>query len=62
MAKLEAAIENLRQREVQALHAGLSRRDWHETETAANQLRNRIDDALADRRREAARAASEATT
>jgi chromosome segregation ATPase len=56
IAKMEAAIEKLREREVQARHAGLSRRDWHDTETAANQLRDRIDDALADRRRDAARA------
>jgi chromosome segregation ATPase len=56
IAKLEAAIEKLRGREVQALHAGLSLRNWHDTETAANQLRDRIDDALADRRRDAARA------
>jgi hypothetical protein len=39
-------IEQLRQREVQALHAGISRRDWWATEKAANELRDKIDAAM----------------
>lgn len=36
----------IRQRSVQAIHAGISRRDWHATETAANELRDRMDDLI----------------
>lgn len=36
-------LQGIRHRHVQALHAGLSRRDWHATEQAANQLRDEID-------------------
>lgn len=36
----------IRQRSVQALHAGISRKDWWATETAANELRDQIDDLI----------------
>lgn len=36
----------IRQRSVQAIHAGISRRDWHATETAANELRDRMDNLI----------------
>ena len=44
--KTKEFLRELRQREVQALHAGLSRRDWHATEKAANELRDKIDNYL----------------
>ncbi|MBK5958130.1 hypothetical protein CCR97_08360 [Rhodoplanes elegans] len=40
---VSSIIADIRQRHVQALHAGLSRRDWWATETAANALRDSID-------------------
>lgn len=39
-------LRAMRHRSVQALHAGISRRDWHATETAANELRDKVDDLL----------------
>lgn len=39
-------LQAIRQRSVQAIHAGISRRDWWATETAANELRDQIDDLL----------------
>ena len=39
-------LRAMRHRSVQALHAGISRRDWHATETAANELRDKMDDLL----------------
>lgn len=39
-------LKEMRQRSVQAIHAGLSRRDWHATESAANELRDRMDDLI----------------
>jgi hypothetical protein len=39
-------LQAIRQRSVQALHAGISRHDWHATETAANELRDRLDDLI----------------
>lgn len=36
-------LQDIRQRHVQAVHAGISRRDWHATEQGANQLRDDID-------------------
>lgn len=41
-----AAVEVALSREVQALHAGLSRRDWSATERAANELRDRLQFAM----------------
>ena len=38
-----AILKGIRRRSIQALHAGLSRRDWHATETAANEARDAID-------------------
>lgn len=43
---LAAEVKIARQREVQMLGAALSRRDWHATEAAYNQLRDRLDAAL----------------
>jgi hypothetical protein len=45
------AMEALRQREVQMLGAALSRRNWHDVETAYNQLRDKIDAMLMAERR-----------
>lgn len=39
-------LQGIRQRSVQAMHAGISRRDWWATEVAANELRDRIDDLI----------------
>lgn len=39
-------LRAIRHRSVQALHAGISRRDWHATETAANELRDKMDDLI----------------
>lgn len=39
-------LADIRQRSVQAIHAGISRRDWWATEAAANELRDRIDDLI----------------
>jgi hypothetical protein len=36
-------IARLRQREVQAIHAAISLRDWSALEAAANELRDKID-------------------
>lgn len=44
-------LEALRQHEVQAVGAALSRRNWQETEMAYNQLRDKIDRTLLDLRR-----------
>jgi hypothetical protein len=44
-------LDGLRQREVQALGAALSRRNWQETEMAYSQLRDAIDHALIETRR-----------
>lgn len=41
-----AVLQAIRQRSVQAIGAGLSRRDWHATETAYNELRDRMDDLI----------------
>ena len=38
-----SVLVNIRQRSVMAIGAGLSRRDWHATETAYNELRDAID-------------------
>lgn len=46
MREILERLEIIRHREVQALHAGLSRRNWHATEKAANELRDRIDEEL----------------
>lgn len=42
-ADVLAEVEAWRQREVQALGAALSRRNWHEMETAYNELRDKMD-------------------
>lgn len=39
-------LQAIRQRPVQAIGAGLSRRDWHVTEAAYNELRDALDDLL----------------
>lgn len=39
-------LQGIRQRSVQAMHAGISRRDWWATEVAANELRDLIDDLI----------------
>jgi len=39
-------LRGIRQRSVQAIGAGLSRRDWHATEGAYNELRDTLDDLL----------------
>lgn len=44
MDKVE--LTNWRQREVQMLGAAISRRDWHDLESAYNQLRDKMDAAL----------------
>jgi hypothetical protein len=41
-----SVLQAIRQRSVQALHAGISRRDWWATETAANELRDQVDDLI----------------
>lgn len=41
-----AVLQAMRHRSVQAIGAGLSRRDWHATETAYNELRDRMDDLI----------------
>lgn len=43
---VEGVLRAIRQRSVQAIHAGISRRDWWATETAANELRDQIDDLI----------------
>ena len=43
---VEGILTDIRHRHVQALMAGLSRRDWWATETAANQLRDAMDDLI----------------
>lgn len=55
-------LEIAAERDLQMLGAGLSKRSWHEVETAYNQLRDRIDAFLARSRaatRDAARTANE---
>jgi hypothetical protein len=44
-------LADLRQREVQALGAALSRRNWHEAEMAYNHLRDKLDRLLIERRK-----------
>lgn len=44
--ELEGALSAMRQRSVQALGAGISRRDWHATEAAYNEVRDRTDELL----------------
>ena len=44
-------LEALRQRDVQAVGAALSRRNWQETEMAYNHLRDKIDRTLIDLQR-----------
>jgi DNA (cytosine-5)-methyltransferase 1 len=44
-------LADIRQRSVQAVHAGISRRDWWATEIAANELRDRIDELIIRLRR-----------
>jgi hypothetical protein len=39
-------LQVMRQGAVQAIHAGISRRDWHATEVAANELRDKMDDLI----------------
>ena len=39
-------LKEVRQRSVQAIGAGISRRDWHATEAAYNELRDRLDDLI----------------
>jgi hypothetical protein len=41
-------LGDIRRHEVQALFAGLSRRDWWATEKAANEMRDKIDQLLTD--------------
>lgn len=36
----------MRQRSLMAIGAGVSRRDWHATEVAYNELRDRMDDLI----------------
>jgi hypothetical protein len=43
---VNAVLRALRQGPVQAIGAGLSRRDWSMTEVAYNDLRDRLDDLL----------------
>lgn len=40
---VESVLQDMRQRSVQAIGAGLSRRDWHATEVAYNALRDQMD-------------------
>jgi hypothetical protein len=44
-------LNETRQREVQALGAAISRRNWHDAEQAYNQLRDKIDFMLIEERR-----------
>src|SRR5271154_4171096 len=37
-------VQAIQSRSVQAIHAGISRRDWQATETAANELRDALGD------------------
>ena len=46
--ELVERLKAIRQREVQMLGAGLSKRNWHETEDAYNQLRDKIVGVLTD--------------
>lgn len=39
-------LAGIRGRSIQAIGAGISRRDWHATETAYNELRDRVDDLI----------------
>jgi hypothetical protein len=39
-------VEGIRQREVQALHAAISNRSWHDVEVAANAIRDKMDQAI----------------
>ena len=48
MSAVADRLRALRQREVQALMAALSRRDWGATEKAANELRDKLDAILRD--------------
>ncbi len=41
-----AVLKSVRQRSMQAIGAGLSRRDWHATETAYNAARDQIDELI----------------
>jgi hypothetical protein len=41
-----AVLKTIRQQAVQAVGAGISRRDWHATETAYNELRDQTDDLI----------------
>lgn len=43
---LREQVQAIRQRSVQAIGAGLSRRNWHATETAYNELRDKLDELL----------------
>lgn len=50
-AHVPVKLECLRQRETQMIGAGLSKRNWHETEAAYNQLRDKLDALLSEIRR-----------
>lgn len=50
---VQDVLAAVRRRSVQAIGAGISRRDWHATEAAYNELRDQLDDVL--RQLEAAR-------
>lgn len=43
---ISAILSGIRQRAVQAIGAGISRRDWHSTETAYNSLRDGLDNLI----------------
>lgn len=43
--RLAEVLQGWRQREVQMMGAAISRRDWHEMESAYNQLRDKMDSA-----------------
>lgn len=46
IADARDVLKDIRQRPVNAIGAGISRRDWHATETAYNHLRDKVDDLL----------------
>ena len=41
-----AVLKTIRQRSIQTIGAGISRRNWHATETAYNELRDQTDDLI----------------
>ena len=46
VARLREARDEIRRVDVQAIHAAISRRDWHAVEVASNRLRDKMDRAV----------------